>query len=144
MAVSDGLLIDTHIALWLDSGNDRLTPATRELIDRCWRSGGTIYLSAVSAWEIAVLVDRGHIQLDLPLRDWLDRFLNRPGIEALALDHTTAIRAYQLHHLEHRDPGDRLLIASAIGLGHPFVTYDERIRAFGRLRGREYGFTLAE
>jgi len=142
--MGDGLLIDTHIALWLDSGNDQLKPATRDLIDRCWRKGGSIFLSAVSAWEIAVLVDRGHIQLDLPLQDWLDRFLGRPGIEAVPLDHKTAIRAYQLHHLEHRDPGDRLLIASAIELGCPLVTYDDRIRTFGRQRGREYGFTLGE
>ena len=144
MAVNDGLLIDTHIALWLDSGNDLLKTTTRDLIDRCWRNGGSIFLSAVSAWEIAVLVDRGHIQLDLPLRDWLDRFLRRPGIESVPLGHKAALRAYQLHHLEHRDPGDRLLIASAIELGCPFVTYDDRIRTFGRTRGLEYGFTLAE
>ncbi|MBF0306428.1 MAG: hypothetical protein HQL41_12345 [Alphaproteobacteria bacterium] len=65
--MSDALLLDTHIALWLDSGDEQLKPATRAVIDRCWRGGGTIFLSAASAWEIAVLVDRGHIQLDLPL-----------------------------------------------------------------------------
>ncbi len=91
-----------------------------------------------------MLLDRGHIQLDLPLRDWLERFLGRLGLQAVPLDHQTAIRAYQLHHLEHRDPGDRLLIASAIELGCPFVTYDDRILRFGRTRGREYGFALAE
>ena len=142
--MTDRLLIDTHIALWLDGGHEQLKPATRDLLDECWRNGGTICLSAVSTWEIALLVDRGHIQLDLPLRDWLNRFLNRPGIEAVPLDHHTAIRAYQLHHLEHRDPGDRLLIATAIDLRCPFVTYDDRIRQFGRMRGQEYGFTLAE
>jgi PIN domain nuclease of toxin-antitoxin system len=49
-----------------------------------------------------------------------------------------------LHHLEYRDPGDRLLIASAIELACHFVTYDERIRQFGRSRGEQYGFNLAE
>lgn len=39
---------------------------------------------------------------------------------------------------------DRLLIATAIGLGCPFVTHDERIRGFGRSHGWQYGFTLAE
>jgi hypothetical protein len=47
--VTERLLLDTHIALWHDSGDDRLSPATRELIDECWRSGGTICFSAVSA-----------------------------------------------------------------------------------------------
>jgi PIN domain nuclease of toxin-antitoxin system len=141
--VTDGLLLDTHIALWLDSGDEQLRPSTRDAIDTCWRRGGAIYLSAVSAWEIAVLVDKGHIALDLPVDRWMSRFLGRPGVEAVPLDHQAAMRAYQLHHLEHRDPGDRLLIASAVGLGCPLVTYDERIQRFGQSHGWQYGFTVA-
>ena len=45
-----GLLLDTHIILWLDSGDDQLRPSTRALIDGCWQNGGTIHLSAVSVW----------------------------------------------------------------------------------------------
>lgn len=74
----------------------------------------------------------------------MERFLDRPGVEAVPLEHRTAMLAYQIHHLEHRDPGDRLLIATAIGLGCPFVTHDERIRGFGHSHGWQYGFTLAE
>ena len=51
--MTDRLLLDTHIALWLDSGDDALRPPTRVLIDDCWQNGGTILLSAVSVWEIA-------------------------------------------------------------------------------------------
>jgi PIN domain nuclease of toxin-antitoxin system len=65
--VTDALLLDTHIALWLDSGSERLRPSTRLLIDACWQNGGSILLSAVSAWEIALLVDTGRIFLDLPV-----------------------------------------------------------------------------
>ena len=142
--MTDGLLLDTHIALWLDSGDEQLRSATRDLIDVCWRRGGSIFLSAVSAWEIAVLADKGHIALDLPVDRWIARFLGRPGVETVPLDHQAAVRAHQIRHVEHRDPGDRLLIASAIGLGCPFVTYDERIRSFGQAHGWQYGFTLAE
>jgi PIN domain nuclease of toxin-antitoxin system len=63
--VTDRLLLDTHIALWLDSGDHRLRPSTRSLIDDCWQNGGTILLSAVTAWEIALLVDTGRM---VPLR----------------------------------------------------------------------------
>jgi PIN domain nuclease of toxin-antitoxin system len=48
--VTDALLLDTRIALWLDSGDDRLRASTRALIDRCWQNGGTIFLSAVTVW----------------------------------------------------------------------------------------------
>lgn len=137
----EALLLDTHIALWLDSGDDRLRRATRDLINGCWQSGGTIYLSAVAVWEIAVLVDTGRIELDLPIEAWLTRFLRRPGIEPVPLGHHAASKSYQLHHLEHRDPADRLLIATAIELGCPLVTYDERILRFSMRHGRQYRFS---
>jgi PIN domain nuclease of toxin-antitoxin system len=141
--VTDRLLLDTHVALWLDNGDARLTPATRALIDESWQTGGTIYLSAVTAWEIALLVDAGHIELDLPAEEWVERFLDRPGIEAVPLGYRAACRAYQLSHLEHRDPADRLLIAAAIELACPLVTYDERIDRFAKRHGRRYGFRVA-
>ena len=48
----------------------------------------------------------------------------------------------QLHHLEHRDPADRLLISTTIELACPLVTYDERIQHFGKRRGRQYRFAV--
>ena len=138
--MNDALLLDTHIALWLDSGDVRLDPATRVLIDECWQAGGTIALSAVSVWEIAFLVDSGRIELDLPLDKWLTRFLGRPGIVAVPLTHLAAAQAYRLHQLEHRDPADQLLAATAIELSYALVTYDERLLRFGVRHGRRYGF----
>ena len=140
--MTEALLLDTHIALWLDSGDDRLRPSTRTFIDDCWQNGGTIFLSSITAWEIAVLVDTGRIELDVPVDAWVLRFLDRPGIEAVPLAHRAAARSYQLHHLEHRDPADRLLIATAIDLRCPLVTYDKRIVQFGRKRGRQQGFAV--
>ena len=140
--MKDALLLDTHIALWLDSGNENLSPSTRTLIDDRWRNGGTIFLSSVTAWEIALLVDLARIELDLPVDAWLQRFLDRPGIEAVSLAPHAAARSYALNHLEHRDPADRLLIATAIDLGCPFVTYDARIIQFSRKHGRQHGFSV--
>lgn len=137
------LLLDTHIALWLDWGDDRLGEGTRRTIDNAWQGGGRIFLSAISVWEIAVLVDKGSIELDLPVEDWVEHFVSQPGLEAVALDHAAAARSYRLQGLEHRDPADRLLIASAIELGCPLVTYDDRIRRFARTRGRQHRFVVA-
>lgn len=140
--MTDALLLDTHIALWLDSGSERLRPSTRALIDGCWRDGGTIHLSAVSAWEIALLVDTSRIALDVPVEAWVERFLGRPGIADVPLTHHAASRAYRPHPMEHRDPADRLLVATAIELGCPLVTYDERITRFGERHGGQYGFSV--
>ena len=94
-------------------------------------------------WEIALLLDTGRIDLDLPIEAWVSRFLDRPGIEAAPLGHLAASRSYRLHHLAQRDPADRLLIATAIELACPLVTYDERIAAFGERYGRQYAFAAA-
>jgi PIN domain nuclease of toxin-antitoxin system len=141
--VTDAVLLDTHIVLWLDSGNQRLRPSTRALIDAQWRDGGTIFISAVTAWEIALLVDTGRIELDSPVEAWIERFLDRPGIEVVPLGHRAACRSYRLPHLPHRDPADRLLIATAIELGCRRVTYDQRILGFAEAHGHQHGFTTA-
>jgi PIN domain nuclease of toxin-antitoxin system len=140
---ADALLLDTHIALWLDSGDERLQPATRSVIDECWRSGGTILLSAVTVWEIALLVDRGRIELDLPIEKWVERFVAQRGLQVVPLGYRAAAHSYRLHPLEHRDPADRLLIATAIELDCPLVTYDDRIVRFADRHGRQYRFAVA-
>ena len=141
MSPTPTLLLDTHIALWLDSGSARLRPSTIQLIDRCRQRGGTILFSAVSAWEIALLVDTGCIELDVPVADWVDRFCSQPGVAPLPLDPAAASRAYMLHPFAHRDPGDRLLMATAIAADAPLVTYDDRILAFAKRHGRQIRFS---
>ena len=140
--MTDALLLDTHIALWLDGGDDRLRPSTRALIDNCWRGGGTIFLSAVTVWEIALLVDAERIDLDLPAEAWVERFFARPGVEVAPLNYRAAARSYTLHHLPHRDPADRLLIATAIELNSRMITYDKRIAGFAKRYGGRYRFAV--
>jgi PIN domain nuclease of toxin-antitoxin system len=141
--VRNRLLLDTHIVLWLDCGSERLLAATRDLIDQCWSGGGVIHLSAVTAWEIALLANTGRIELDLPAPGWVERFLARPGVEATPLSWRAATMAYEWPEFEHRDPADRMLTATAITLECPLVTYDERIANFGRRHGSKYGFETA-
>jgi PIN domain nuclease of toxin-antitoxin system len=100
-------------------------------------------MSAVSVWEIALLVDTRRIELDLPIDSWVARFVERPGIEAVPLAHGAACRSYRLYQLEDRDPADRLLISTAIELACPLVTYDERILRFATEYGRQYGFSAS-
>jgi len=134
------LLLDTHIVLWLDTGDEALRPETRGLLDDHWRSGGTHCISAITAWEIALLADLGRIELDVAPAAWLTRFLARPGLEPVALTTAAATQAYPLAGLAQRDPADRLLIATAIELGCPLVTYDERILEYAARHGAAIGF----
>jgi PIN domain nuclease of toxin-antitoxin system len=115
------------------------------MLEAHWRAGNALCVSAITAWEIALLADVGRIELDLAPDAWLARFLARPGIEAVALSASMATHAYPLTGLPHRDPADRLLIATAIELGCPLVTQDARILRFAAEHGAAIGFTaLAE
>jgi len=140
--VSQNLLLDTHVALWLEGGDERLRPSTRSLIEAHWQDGGTVLLSAITVWEIALLVDVGRLSLDVAVDAWVERFLDYPGIEAVPLDHAIAARSYQFHHLAQRDPADRLLIATAVEHECPLVTYDERITQFAERYGSQYQFSV--
>ena len=73
----------------------------------------------------------------------MKRFVGRAGVRGASLTYTAACGAYQLHHLEHRAPADRLLIATAIERDRPLVTCDERIAAFAARYGTRYRFTRA-
>lgn len=137
------LLLDTHIVLWLDGADARLRPSTRVLIDDHWRNGGTVLISAVSAWEIAQLANAGRLMLDLPAGEWIERMADHPGIEIIPLTHRAATGAYRLHHLDHKDPADRLLIATAIEHACPLISYDTHIARFSADHGIQYGFTIA-
>ena len=133
-------LLDTHIALWLDNGDDRLRPPTLELIEDCWRKGGTVLISAVTEWEIAQLVFTDRISLDCLVEAWIKRFTDHPGIEPVPLSQDAAARAYQLQPFEYQDPADRLLIATAIEQGCSLVTHDARIARFSESHGAAFGF----
>jgi PIN domain nuclease of toxin-antitoxin system len=141
--LNERLLLDTHIVLWLDSGAERLRLGTRALIDQCWSGGGTLYVSSVTAWEISLLADTGRVALDVPVVDWLERFMARPGLETAPLSWRAAAGAFVWPEFESRDPADRWLIATAIELNCPLVTYDERIAAFGHTNGSVNGFRVA-
>jgi PIN domain nuclease of toxin-antitoxin system len=136
------LLLDTHIALWLDSGDASLKDQTRRKIDECWHAGGTLLLSAVSAWEIALLADLSRVALDLRAADWIARFLNRPGFAPAPLIPGSAARAYHMKPFAHCDPADRLLMATAMELHCPLVSYDRNIAHFAKRHGRRFGLAV--
>ncbi len=140
--MNSALLLDTHIVLWLDSGDRRLRSSTRKLLEDFWRDGGTLLVGTITAWEIALLLDQAHIELDLAPDQWLQRFLDRPGMEMIPLSLQAAARSYQLAGFEGRDPADRLLVSTAIELRCPLVTYDQRIARFAGRYGKQHGFRV--
>jgi len=92
------------------------------------------HVCTVSTLEIARLLAAGHIELSMPLRDWIQQSLAALAAETVPLTHEMAIEAYALPGAFHRDPADRVLVAAARLQGWTLLTADDRILEYRDVR----------
>lgn len=121
------LLIDTHILLWWFLGNPRLDPIASAAMGHPRNS---VYVSAASAWEIAIKAALGKLPVPTPVSSWLPAQLasNRFTPLPIEMDHALGVEALPRHHT---DPFDRILIAQAVAEGLTIVTRDAQFAAYG-------------
>jgi PIN domain nuclease of toxin-antitoxin system len=118
------IVLDTHVWLWWQSDPGRLSAAAREAID----GADEIMVSAISAWEVAMLAARGRIALDRPAARWVRAALDAdPRVDEAPLTAAIAVRAAALDGLPG-DPADRFIYATARDRGASLVTRDEALR----------------
>jgi PIN domain nuclease of toxin-antitoxin system len=121
------LVLDTNALIWLLKDSDRLGPRAARHVDEALHAS-RILVSATSFWEVAVLVAKERIELDMPVEQWRVDAL-RLGIEEIPLDGEIAIESVRLVGL-HGDPADRFIVASAIKMRATLVTSDARLLAW--------------
>jgi PIN domain nuclease of toxin-antitoxin system len=121
------LLLDTHVLLWLRNEPEKLDAAIVKLL---MEPVHDLFVSAASAWEIAIKQSNGKLVLPSPAEEWFPDALAGSGLEALPItvDDALAVRALPWHH---RDPFDRLLVAQALRRGLTLVTRDPRLAEYG-------------
>jgi PIN domain nuclease of toxin-antitoxin system len=125
-------LLDTHVWFWLVRGRDgRLTANTVARLEQAAR-GAPLGVSVISVWEIALLASKGRIGLGMPVHEWVDTALNRPGFTLADLEPAIAVESCNLPGEFHADPADRLLVATARLKNMVIVTRDNRILKYGR------------
>lgn len=120
------LLLDTHTLLWALAGDRRLG---RDAANRITDPANSIWVSAASAWELAIKVGLGRLQLRDPLEEFLPREIERCNFLALPIGITHALATRHLPP-HHNDPFDRMLIAQAAIEGLTLVTADAAIRHY--------------
>lgn len=124
------LLLDTHILLWWLEGGGRLSAAQRRALDRISPAAPAL-LSEISLWEVAVLHELGRIRLSRPLAEWLRMASAPPLVQTCRIDAAVAAETTALPPTFHRDPADRIIVATARVHGASLVTSDGRIAASG-------------
>lgn len=128
------IVLDTHVLLWWASGQThQLSAPARQALD-AETAAGKILVSAISAWEIAMLVARNRLALAMEVSDWLSTVARIPWVELVPVDRVLGVDSVQLPGKFHRDPADRLIVATARARGCPLVTADQKIRDYPHVR----------
>lgn len=123
------IVVDTHVLLWWFGGETRKLSARARKSLESERSGGTIFVSSISVWEIAILAARKRIGLSKDVLDWLETVSWLDAIKFVPIDNEIAVRSTQLGPEFHKDPADRYIVATCQKLAAPLVTADRKIRA---------------
>ena len=122
----NSIIIDTHIFLWLMEGSSDLKDSEIELINKVIHNG-QILVPSISIWEIAMLQKLGKITLSMPIKNWIEQSLNQKGIVIAAFDTEILIESVFLPGNFHKDPADRMIVATSRIKKVPLLTHDQRI-----------------
>ncbi|HUP50882.1 MAG TPA: type II toxin-antitoxin system VapC family toxin [Longimicrobiales bacterium] len=117
------LLLDTHVWAWSLLEPERLGAQARAALAE---PENDLWLSPVSAWELALLIERGRLRVDRPAVQWVEEALSRIPLREATLNHAVALRSRTIS-LPHQDPADRFLAATAIVYELTLVTADRRL-----------------
>lgn len=123
------LLLDTHIWLWALLDPTRLRP---EVAAAVAEAANELWLSPISVWEALLLAERGRIVVTDEPPTWIRALLQGFPVREAPLTREVAIASRDLD-LEHEDPADRFIAASAVVHELTLVTEDDRLRRSGTI-----------
>jgi PIN domain nuclease of toxin-antitoxin system len=120
------MLVDTHVMLWWLNNDARLSLTARAALGD---PGTELMWSLASSWEIAVKVGVGKLRLDRGADRLLSDIVVGQGMVLREVRQTDCVRLAGLP-LHHRDPFDRMLVATAQADGVPLLSADDKLRAY--------------
>lgn len=126
---SEKLILDTHILLWYCDGVN----LSEEQIQRIesFRMKNQLYISAITIWEIAMLYNKGKVIFSIPLNEWVNKILSVEGLNVIELSNSILIESCSLPNFKHKDPADRMIIASTRADNAYLFTFDQKIIDYG-------------
>ncbi len=126
------ILLDTHAWVFYISDPEALSNRARRRIEK-EIADQDAWISAMSAWEVAMLASRGRLRLSVAVADWISRAESVPGLRTIPVDTAIAVRAVSLPESYPPDPADRIITATALLYGADLVTKDRVLRRIEKL-----------
>lgn len=120
------ILLDTCTLLWLASDQKKLSSKAKKEIEKNARA---LFVSAITAFEIAIKCRNGKLELPLPTLDWFTEAIDFHGIREIPVTSSIAVSSVQLPPL-HNDPCDRIIIATSQLNAMKIVTCDKLISQY--------------
>ena len=124
------ILLDTHILIWYAEGIN-LSTNQIGLIENT-RKKKELYISAISIWEITMLANRSKLIFSIDIHDWIKKLLSTLGLELIDLSVPILIQSCELPNYPHRDPADRMIIATSRINNIALMTLDRKIIDYGK------------
>jgi PIN domain nuclease of toxin-antitoxin system len=127
------IVLDTHVWIWWLSDPGKLPGRARKAVMEA-ASDQAIYISSISVWEVALLASRGRLTFSMDAQDWITKSEALPFLHFVPLDNAIAVRAVRLEEPFHKDPADRIIVATAITMGAPVVSSDAKIQKYPHVK----------
>ena len=126
------IILDTHIWVWWNHNDSKLTETHHEAINKERPNG--LGISSISLIEITRLVTQNRLILPCPLQEWFNIALAQEGVILLSITPQIAIDSYSLPGNFHKDPADRIIVSTARIYDVQLVTVDEKILAYSYVK----------
>lgn len=123
------IVLDTHALIWAVEDDGRLGANAARLIEETVQAD-RLAVSAITPWEIALLVQRGRLRLRREVTNWIEEVLALPGVSLVPIEPAIAIDSVRLPGDFHADPADRFIVATARHQDAPLLTADRQILAY--------------
>jgi PIN domain nuclease of toxin-antitoxin system len=127
------IVLDTHVWIWWVSEPRLVSAAARKLMEQSIKEQ-SVHISCISSWEVAMLVDRGRLQLTMPVEDWVENAEALPFFNFVPVTNSIALKSVCLPTPFHSDPADRIIIATAIAMGATVITKDHKILGYPHVK----------
>ena len=127
------IVLDTHAWIWFTSKPDVLSRKAKSAVDEAVKEKN-VFVSSISAWEVALLVKNNRLQLSMDVTDWIAKSENLPFFQFIPVSNSIAVKSVNLPPPLHPDPADRIIIATALYTGAAIVTKDKKISDYAHVK----------